>query len=302
MTAAPPKIRRALMLVNPNARRGSEAVDPIANRLRFLGLDVLVEKFDSPDELAADIARRRHEVDLVVVCGGDGTMNAAARAIIETGLPMGVIPMGTANDLARTLHIPESFIKAADIIAAGHTRKIDVGLVNKRPFFNVASVGLSAELAHKLDKGVKRRWGKLGYAMTALKIASTAHPFSAEIISSSGTSKVKTLQVAVGNGRYYGGGTVVEADAKIDDGTLDLYSLEARDVWQLVAMLGAFRRGTHGTWREVRTEKCTEFDLRTPEPMDVNVDGDIVTKTPAHFEIRPKAITVFVPEHHAQTE
>ena len=299
MTAVPPKIRRALMLVNPNARRGSEAVEPIAKRLRFLGLDVVIERFESPEELAADIARRRHEVDMVIVCGGDGTMNAAAPAVIETGLPMGVIPMGTANDLARTLHIPESFLDAANIIAAGHTRTIDVGLVNGRPFFNVASIGLSAELANKLDKGTKRRWGKLGYAMTALKIASTVHPFSAEIISSSGTSKVKTLQVAVGNGRYYGGGTVVEADATIDDGTLDLYSLEARDVWQLVTMLGAFRRGTHGTWREVRTEKCIAFELRTAEPMDVNVDGDIITKTPAHFEIRPRAITVFVPESNS---
>ena len=73
MSPVTPKIRRALMLVNPNARRGSEAVEPIAKRLRFLGLEVTIERFETPDELAADIARRRHEVDLVVVCGGDGT-------------------------------------------------------------------------------------------------------------------------------------------------------------------------------------------------------------------------------------
>ncbi|WMT87901.1 lipid kinase [Pelagibacterium sp. 26DY04] len=297
--ASPPKIRRALMLVNPNARRGSQAVEPIAKRLRFRGLDVTVERFKSPDELATDIARRRHEVDLAIVCGGDGTMNAAAPAIIETGLPMGIIPMGTANDLARTLHIPESFQQAADIIADGHTRAIDVGVVNGRPFFNVASIGLSAQLANKLSPDVKRRWGKLGYALTALQLVTTVRPFSAEIVSGDEVTKVKSLQIAVGNGRYYGGGTVVEADAKIDDGTLDLYSLETGDVLKLFLMLRAFRNGTHGTWTEVRTAKGDVFEIRTRRPQPVNLDGDLVTETPARFEIRPKAITVFVPPSYA---
>lgn len=283
------------MLVNPNARRGREAVEPVAQRLRDRGLEVIVERFHSPEEIAADIARRRHEVDMAVVCGGDGTMNAAAPAILDTGLPMGVIPMGTANDLARTLHIPEDLVDAADIVAGGHTRTIDIGLVNGRPFFNVASIGMAAELANKLSPDVKRRWGKLGYALTALQMVSTIQPFEAEIISGGGVTKVKSLQIAVGNGRYYGGGTVVEADAAIDDGTLDLYSLETRDVWKLFLMFRAFRRGTHGTWTEVRTEKGQSFEIRTKEKLPVNLDGDLVTETPARFEMRPKAITVFVP-------
>ena len=294
MSALPAR-RRALMLVNPNARRGTAALDPVLDQLRAGGVDAVIERFSSPDEVSADIARRRHEADLVIVCGGDGTINAAARGVLETGLPMGIMPMGTANDLARTLGIPDDLIKAADVILAGHLSRVDLGEVNGHPFFNVASLGLSVDLARGLTPEAKRRWGKLGYGLAALKVLLKAKPFRAEIISDGTGVSVKTLQIAVGNGVHYGGGTVIHADATIEDGHLDLYSLELRNVWKFGLMLGAFRRGEHGVWDEVRTAKSTEFDIRTREPMPINTDGDIVTQTPAHFIIRPSAVSVFSP-------
>jgi YegS/Rv2252/BmrU family lipid kinase len=294
MSALPTR-RRALMLVNPNSRRGTAALDPVVARLHAGGIDAVIERFNSPDEVSADIARRRHEADLVIVCGGDGTINSAAKGVLETGLPMGIMPMGTANDLARTLAIPDDLLKAADVILAGHTSRVDLGEVNGHPFFNVASLGLSVDLARGLTPEAKRRWGKLGYALAALKVLLKAQPFRAEIISDTGRASVKTLQIAVGNGVHYGGGTVIHADATIKDGHLDLYSLELKNVWKFGLMLGAFRRGEHGAWDEVRTAKSTEFDIRTKEPMAINTDGDIVTQTPAHFVIRPSAVTVFSP-------
>lgn len=287
--------RRALMLVNPNARRGTAALDPVIARLEGGGIDVSIERFNSPGEVSADIVRRGREFDLVIVCGGDGTLNSAARGVLETGLPMGILPMGTANDLARTLEISDNLLLAADVIIAGRTRRVDLGEVNKHPFFNVASIGLSADLANGLTREAKRRWGKLGYALAALKVLARAKPFKATIISARGEEKVKSLQIAVGNGRHYGGGTVIEANAAIDDGHLDLYSLEQDNVFKLMLLFGHFRRGTHGAWEEVRTDKSVEFDIRTKEPMPVNTDGDIVTHTPAHFLIRPAAIEVFAP-------
>jgi diacylglycerol kinase (ATP) len=290
-----PARRRALMLVNPNARRGTAVLDPVVARLAAGGVDAAIERFNSPEEVSADIARRRHEADLVIVCGGDGTINSAARGVLETGLPMGIMPMGTANDLARTLGIPDDLNRAADIILAGHTSRIDLGEVNGHPFFNVASLGLSVDLAKGLTPEAKRRWGKLGYALAALKVLLKADRFRAEIISDSGSVSVKTLQIAVGNGVHYGGGTVIHADATIEDGHLDLYSLELKNVWKFGLMLGAFRRGEHGAWDEVRTAKSTEFDIRTKHPMPINTDGDLVTQTPAHFLIRPSAVAVFSP-------
>ena len=288
--------RRALMLVNPKARRGTAVLDPVVQRLAAGGIDAVLERFDSPEEVSADIVRRRNEADLVIVCGGDGTINSAAKGVLETGLPLGIMPMGTANDLARTLHIPDDLERAANVIIGGHTTRIDLGEVNGHPFFNVASMGLSVDMARDLTPEAKRRWGKLGYALAAIRVAARAKRFRAEIIGDDDRVSVRTLQIAVGNGVHYGGGTVIASDATIEDGHLDLYSLELKNVWKFGLMLGAFRRGEHGAWDEVRTRKSTEFDIRTAQPMPINTDGDLVTQTPAHFLIRPHAVTVFTPE------
>lgn len=288
--------RRALLLLNSKARRGREAIDPVLDRLHAGGIDVTVEPFEALPEIARDIVRLRHLADLVIVCGGDGTVSSSAMAVMESGLPFGIMPMGTANDLARTLGIPLDLPRAADVIVKGHTRRIDVGTVNGHAFFNVASIGLSTDLAKGLDPDLKRRYGRLGYAMAALKVLTGAGRFTATITDDGQATDVLSYQIAVGNGRHYGGGNVVEANAQIDDGHLDLYSLEMDNVWKLALMLRSFRSGRHGAWKEVRTAKAVEFDIETKRPMPINTDGEIVTMTPAHFRVHPKAISVFAPD------
>jgi YegS/Rv2252/BmrU family lipid kinase len=241
------------------------------------------------------VTRLHQTADIIVVCGGDGSISSAAPAVIESGLPLGIIPAGTANDLARTLSIPLDFAAAADVIVEGHSRRIDVGTVNGHAFFNVASIGISSELAQKLDPAIKKRFGRLGYAVAALRVILAAQRFRARIREKGESRTVSTYQVAIGNGRLYGGGNVVEENAAIDDGTLDLYSLEVKNLWKLALMLRAFRSGTHGAWKEVRTAKCVEFDIETRRPMPVNTDGEIVTATPAHFRVLPRAISVLAP-------
>ncbi len=284
------------MLVNPNARDGDARLDEAFAVFARGGIDVTIEQFSSRAEVSPDIVRRKDRIDIVVVCGGDGTVNAAAQALVATGLPLGILPMGTANDLARTLSIPLALRDAAAVIVAGHQRKIDVGEVNGHLFFNVASLGLSSDLARGLSKETKRRWGRLGYALAGAKALLSARPFHATIVMKADEVRVKTLQIAVGNGRHYGGGSVVEASAAIDDAHLDLYSLEVSSVWKLALMFPDFRRGLHGAWSEVRTARCTEFEIRTRKPRPINTDGDLVTFTPAHFSIRPASIAVLAPE------
>jgi diacylglycerol kinase (ATP) len=103
------------------------------------------------------------------------------------------------------------------------------------------------------------------------------------------------MQIAVGNGRFYGGGTVVAEHAAIDDGHLDLYSLELHTVWQLALMLRSFRSGEHGAWSEVATARGTEFEIRTRRPMAVNADGELIAETPAIFKVHPGAVSVLAP-------
>lgn len=289
------RLRRTLVLVNPQARRGAQPIDTALAHFAAAGIEAHVEHFETPAELSADIVRRRHGFDCVVVAGGDGTMSAAARGMIETGLPLGILPLGTANDLARTLGLPMDLAGAAGVIARGKTRRIDVGSVNGHYFFNVASIGLAADLARNLCRDTKRRFGRFGYAVGALRALMSARTFSTSIETEHGRMRVRTMQIAVGNGRHYGGGNVVASDAAIDDGLLDLYSLEVRSVWKLALMFPSFRAGLHGAWQEVRTARCAELTLETRKPRHVNADGEIVTMTPARFRVHPKAIEVFVP-------
>ena len=289
------KRKRFLLLSNPHSRRGASAVAPATEALNAAGIDVIPLAAKKASDISALVAENAAKADGVIVAGGDGTMNAVAGALVDTGLTLGVLPSGTANDLARTLAIPEDPRKAADIIASGHTRRIDLGSVNGHYFFNVASIGLAADLAGKLTKQSKKRFGRLSYAVAALKVLMEARPFTAEIINKGEVTRVKTLQIGIGNGRFYGGGMAVESSALINDGHLDLYSLEIDEVWKLALLLRSFRLGRHGLWEEVRTARCTEFEVKTRRPQPINLDGELKTHTPARFEIHPKAVTVFAP-------
>jgi YegS/Rv2252/BmrU family lipid kinase len=287
--------RSALLLVNKRARSGGLPIDAAVAVLREAGIE-LVEPPDPAGTPLAEVVRRTEGIDSIVVGGGDGTLNAVASAVRERGLPLGILPLGTANDLARTLGLPTDPVEAARVIAAGRTRRLDLGEVNGHPFFNVASIGFSAHLARALTSEAKRRWGTIGYAIAALRILAESRPFTVLIDHDGQVEEVKTIQVSVGNGRFYGGGMTVESNARPDDGKLDVYSLEVPHWWHLLALAPSLRRGTHGRWRHVRAFGTTELSLDTRRPHDVNADGELVTTTPAHFRILPKAIEVFVPD------
>ncbi|MFT3973679.1 MAG: lipid kinase [Amaricoccus sp.] len=292
--ADPP--RRVLMILNTRARRGAEAHDVVRQKLDAAGVAVRRVETKRPEDIAIAIREAAGEVDAVILGGGDGTISRAGVALKEAGLPLGILPLGTANDLARTLGLPLDPAEAVDVVLAGRQRRIDLGTVNGEPFFNVASLGLSSDLARELSSGLKKRWGRLGYAMAALRALWKARRFTAWITEGETTTRTRTLQIAVGNGVFYGGGTKVASDAAIDDGHLDLYSLETEDVLKLALMLRTFRSGEHGAWHEVRTARGSEFEIRTKRPKPVNADGELITRTPVAVKVHPEAVTVYVPD------
>ncbi|HYE48956.1 MAG TPA: lipid kinase [Azospirillaceae bacterium] len=296
--ARPPQAgaqRRCLLIVNPRARGGGGDADAIAGVMRENGLVVQYASAGGRDEMAATIRAHAGAVDLVVVGGGDGTLNAALPGLIDTGLPLGILPLGTANDLARTLGIPADPLEAARIAATADPRPVDVGEVNGVHFFNVASIGLSVDLARELTREMKARWGVLGYAIAGFRVLKRLRPFRADIRIGGVVHRVKSVQVGIGNGRHYGGGMTVEEDAAVDDGRLDVYSIDVRGWWELPLLYPAFRSGRHGRWENVHVWDCTEVEVATRRPLPVNTDGELTTATPARFRVLPGAVRIACP-------
>lgn len=286
--------RPALLIANDNSRRGGE-IDPFVTALERGGMRIRREPCQTAAALSERIRALKDEVSCVILGGGDGTMHSAAPALLDTGLTLGILPLGTANDLARSLEIPDDPAACAAMILAGRTRAIDLGTVNEVPFFNVASLGLSVGITKRLNRIMKRRFGVLAYPLAAAITVATSGRFRASLRVDGDETMAMTLQISVGNGRYYGGGAVVDAAAQIDDGLLHVYSLEPRARWRLMLLGPAFRAGEHRKLREVRNFTCRSLSVTTKRSREVTADGEMVTRTPAHFGLLPGAVTVFVP-------
>ena len=287
-------MRSALLLVNPHSRQGKKSLPTIKSHLEALGFNLLQKSSEHPHELPNLIRKYQDDVDLVIVGGGDGTLNAVITGIVDTDLPLGIIPLGTANDLARTLEIPVTLAEACEVIAQGKQQAIDLGKVNEQYFFNVASLGLSVDITNQLTKLAKRRWGVFAYALTACKVLLKSPPFSVKISHQGEEIIVKTVQVAIGNGRHYGGGMTIVHDAEIHDQRLDLYSLEIRHWWEMIKLLPNLWVGRYPK-KKVRLLEGTEFYIETKKPYPINTDGEITVETPARFTVVPQALKVIVP-------
>ena len=285
---------RALTIINSNSRRGAEAGGAALAALRAEGVKLVIAEPEDRRSIDQAIREQAGHVDLVVLGGGDGTMNAAAAALLDTQLPFAVLPLGTANDLARVLGIPTDPVAAARLVLRGRRNRIDLGRANDRLFFNIATIGLSARLARAMDKQTKKRFGALAYPITAVRIG-LGRPFHVLVRSAQGVLELDAIQIAVGNGRYHGGGIVVHEAAAIDDQLLHLYVPRPQSVGALLARLPWLLRGRHAVTSGVETLTGTEFAVETSERLPVNTDGELTTHTPVRFSVIPEAVEVCVP-------
>ena len=260
------------------------------------GFRIVEHESDGDGDPAERLREAARSADLVIVGGGDGTLNRAAPGLIAAGRPVGILPMGTANDLARTLGISEDLSAAARTIAAGRTLDIDVGTVNGHPFFNVALLGLGAEATRRADKALKRRWSILGYAVSSIRVYRSHRPFHATVRHPDGQVRLKAMQISVGNGRHFGGGLTISDDAAIDDQQLDLCSFAPRSLWRLAALLPALKLGKQRLLGEVTVLRSDSFEVETSRRLVVTTDGEVATETPARFALLPRALSVLVPE------
>jgi diacylglycerol kinase (ATP) len=279
---------RALLVVNPNARRGRELHTLLHRELERHGIDVV-------RELGEPSSSGRPEVDAIVAAGGDGTLAHVIRRAMAYDVPVGLIPLGTFNELARTLGIPLDVASACATIAAGHERAIDVACVNGTYYLNEASIGISSRLARLQLPENKQRFGLMAIVATALQAFIHSRPIRVEIVHDGRVNRFKTVQLTVANSHRFGGFFSV-ADAAIDDGWLDLYSVEIKGVSEAFSVARAILSGKRQTVPGLRTYRSVAFDVITKRRHRITADGEPAGRTPARFEIVPKALRIFTPE------
>lgn len=281
---------------NPASRQGDSAdLDAGLHRLETAGVQVCQKLSRSADQTCEIIRQHCDEVDLVIVGGGDGTISSCAGVLRDCALPFAILPLGTANDLARSLGI-EDLEQAFTAICDGHSTRIDLGVVNDHLFFNVANLGLGVHVTEELTPEVKQRWGVFSY-LKALAAALAHHrQFRVSIQVDGAEHSLRSIQLAVGNGRFYGGGNVVDQKASIDDDLLHLYSLRPQTFWELLTLAPLLRGGRHNLARRTFTASGQRLKISTrPAGMAIHADGEPVTQTPAVFSVLPAALEVVVP-------
>lgn len=288
--------RRALVIANHPSGRRKEALEEALQVLRAHHFSCTQEAPSDPKRLHEVLRHGRANHDVVVLAGGDGTLNLALPALRGEGAPLGILPMGTANDLARTLGLPLDPTEAALTIATGRVAYIDVGRVNGRHFFNVAHIGAGASARRFVTPERKHRWRVLAYPISLLQELRTTRPFLIKIQVDDQHRQLRAVHVAVGNGLYFGGGVPIAEDADIRDAHLNVSCIRAGGILGLLRALGAMLRGRPGpesVWRA----RGRHVELHTAKARRIIADGEEVSHTPAIFDVEAGAVPVLVPDN-----
>jgi diacylglycerol kinase (ATP) len=255
-------------------------------------------------ELAVEAARGG--ASLVVVVGGDGSVNEVANGLAGVdGVAVAVIARGTGWDFIRTYCIPHSVGDAIDVARGGETRAIDLGRVTYRSwagseesayFANVASAGMSGAIAQRANETTKALGGKVSYAWATLAVFAGWKSGEVRVSVDGEERSGRMHDVVVANGRYFGGGMMICPGARSDDGLLDVLLIGDLTKRDLLLTLPKTYRGRHLPHPKAESLRGTTVTIDAPEPLPVELDGEQPGTTPARFEIVPRALRLRVPK------
>ena len=214
-------------------------------------------------------------------------------------MALGLLPLGTANDFARTLEIPADIEGACQTIASGKVVDVDLGLAHDNYYVNVASTGLSVKVTQALSPQLKKRIGPLAYPVAAIRAFLDHEPFSARLTFADGDNEPveygRLLHLAVGNGRFYGGGIVVAPEAGIDDRRLDVCAIELGRPRTLIGVARYLKSGDFIRMEGVHHHRTERVRLETDPELPINIDGELVARTPQDISVVHNALKVLVP-------
>jgi diacylglycerol kinase (ATP) len=299
-------IRDAVLIVNPRAGSGRR-MSQLDNARRILsraGIETEFQLTAAPGEamaLARCAAERSRQ--LVIVCGGDGTVNEAVNGLAGSRVPLALLPAGTANVLAKELSIRWNLTRAARQLLGARLRRIALGLAipdpssgSPRYFISVGGAGADAALVTAVNPKIKDRAGILAYWQEGFRQL-VRYNFPQFQVTTPQTSWNATL-VIVGRARHYGGPFRITTGAGLFQDQFELAVITTRSRWQYLGYLpwlyaGQLRRVRHVHFQKTTSLRCLSLDAA---PIQIQVDGEPAGRLPAEFRIVPDALTLAMPE------
>jgi diacylglycerol kinase (ATP) len=289
--------RRIALLVNPTSGkgRGARLLGPVADRLRTAGVEVVVivgRDADEAFDLVRTVVAGDPAVDGVVAVGGDGMVNLAVQVVAGTDVPLGIIPAGTGNDVARALGIPRDDAgAAADLVLAATTRAVDLGRADGRWFAGVLGSGFDSMVNERANR---MSWptGRSRYNLAILAELRVFRPVPFVLELDGDRWETEAMLVAVGNGSSYGGGMRVCPDARLDDGLLDVTVLGPISKPEFLRVFPSVYKGTHVHHRAVTVRRARTVVLSSPG-VTAYADGERVAALPVRCDAVPAALNVF---------
>jgi diacylglycerol kinase (ATP) len=300
---------QARVICNPASGGGD--YDPDEIRAELEGLEVEWIETEGPED--AIKAAEEWGGGLLIVAGGDGTINDVVNGLGRAGFPedvtLGILPAGTGNDLAATLCIPEDTDLAEDVMLQNRGRWLDVARVRsegigERFFINVATGGLGAEISGVNDEELKKRWGKLSYLRASLEVASNFDVRGLTLYLDGERREVEAVNVAVGNCRYTGGGWPATPKANPEDGLLDVVVIEKLGARELLGLApAALAEFDYLDKDGILFARAKDVYVETQPGLEFTADGEVIGDDPAEFSVIPGALKVLVgPDYVSEPE
>lgn len=292
--------RRFLVIFNPTAgARRRRRLAAFLAALEAAGAAVSLRETTAPgDAHAFALEAREEEFDVLVVAGGDGTINEALNGLMarlpgRAGLPLALLPLGTANVLARELGLPRDPARAAAVALAGRTRRIALGRANGRHFALMAGIGFDAAVVANLDLGLKRRLRQGAYALETIRQA-FRFPFPRYVVEVGG-ARYDARSVIACKARHYGGPFVLARQASLERPGLTLALFERGGPLAVLRFSFALLTGRLAESRGLRLIEAEAATIEGPAGEAVQGDGDIVARLPLRLEVVPAALELVAP-------
>ncbi|MEX2210163.1 MAG: diacylglycerol kinase family protein [Gaiellaceae bacterium] len=296
-----------VFLVNPASDNGATGRrwPQIAREAAAEGLSGEALISDRPGQLG-DLARQAVEggARLLVVVGGDGSVNEVANGIAGRDVELAMIARGTGWDFVRTHGIPRRVADAARIALRGNVRELDAGRVAYRAwdgeernalFANIASAGMSGAIARRANDTTKALGGKVSYLWATLEVFARWRNDVVRVTVDGDAREGRMHDVVVAVGRYFGGGMMITPEAAPDDGLFDVLLIGDLTKRDLLVTLPKTYRGTHLPHPKAEVLRGAVVTVDTDEPLPIQLDGEQPGTTPARFEVVPRALRLRVP-------